>query len=476
MKRIFITPFLFFSSYVFAQNLNNAKTYPELHQSIEFTQVMLENDNPVRYLSFPKTTILTYSQDIPSTQYLVRHINQAIMQQQWDKLIDLLLQYQQQPNYDQSLVHYALANFYYAKQDYSAAIYHYRTLLKQHPEIIYPRFDFAVTLFEDFQYPSATEQFQQLLPTLSGSMQTLAQQYYAELQKQQRWQMNVNFQYIQTDNVNQASSDKIIELNGKRFIKTPDSLPQKANGIKYQVEIQRLIALKDHHFIQPELHYNGIYYWNNQDYNEQTFHIGLSYIYRQAFSSWQITPFIDKNWFGHSNYSNYIGSSFTHYQTFLNKYSIQNQFSYTNKRYQDPLLAERYNGHQYDASTLLSWKISHSSLLFTGIGLQRDLVKEKASSSRKWQIILGGQSLNHIVGHQLTFRYSQRNFDAPHYIFQYERKDKEYQIDYALWSPKLVWKGFIPKLHFHYEQIDSNIPVFYSRKNHTIFLTVEKTF
>ncbi|MFC0309559.1 surface lipoprotein assembly modifier [Gallibacterium trehalosifermentans] len=475
MKRLFITSLLFFSFSAIAQNINEEKPYPELHQSIEFTPVILSNNNPLRPLSAPRKAKLAYSQTIPSTQ-LVGQINQAIMQQQWDKLPDLLLQYQQLPTYDQGLVHYALANVYYAKQDYATAIYHYRALLKQHPNIIYPRFDFAITLFEDFQYRSASKQLQHVLPFLSGTVQTLAQQYYDALQKQQRWQIEVNFQYIQTDNVNQASSAKTIELNGKRFIKTADSLPQKANGIKYQIGVQRLIPLKDHHFIQPELHYNGIYYWNNQDYNEQTLHLGLSYLYQRALSGWQITPFIEKNWFAHSHYSDYIGGRLTHYQRFPDNYALQNQFTYTHKRYQDTLLAKRYNGQQFDALTILSWKILPSTTLFTGLNVQRDVVNEKASSSKKWQIMLGGQYVNHIVGNQLTLRYAQRHFAAPHYLLQYERKDQEYQIDYALWSPKLVWQGFLPKLHFHYQQIDSNIPVFYSRKNHMIFLTVGKIF
>lgn len=412
----------------------------------------------------------------PNQTTLVQHINQAIMQKQWDVLIELLLQYQKTKNYDHGLLHYALATFYYHHQQYNQAIEHYQKLLSLHPDAIYPRFDFAIALFNDYQYKQAEQQLQYLHPLLSGNIRNIAAQYLTEIKQQQRWQSYLNFQYVQTDNVNQASSVETINLYGKQFSKTADSLPQKAQGIRYEVGITKLLNLTGHHFIQPELNYNGVYYWNNQEYNEQSLYFGLSYLYQQAFSTWQITPFIQQNWFSNTHYNHFVGNLLSYAVTLNSKYRWHNQLKYTRKFYTDPLLASRYNGSQYDISTLLSYPISSRWLLFAGITFDYDLLKEKSSSSKKWQPIVGMKYENKNWGNSLSIRYTQRTFNAPHYLFQYVRKDQEYQVDYAIWHHKLSWQGFLPKLHFRYQNIDSNIPAFYSRKNQEWFITLNRTF
>lgn len=57
-----------------------------------------------------------------------------------------------------------------------------------------------------------------------------------------------------------------------------------------------------------------------------------------------------------------------------------------------------------------------------------------------------------------------------------KRHDREYQLNGAIWYQKLSWRGFLPKLHIRYQQINSNIPALYSRKNQELFFTIEKQF
>ena len=70
-------------------------------------------------------------------------------------------------------------------------------------------------------------------------MQQLADRYLQAITERQSWQPDVELQYTQTDNVNNASSQQDIILGGLRFKKDEESLPQKAHGFRYGLGLNR---------------------------------------------------------------------------------------------------------------------------------------------------------------------------------------------------------------------------------------------
>ena len=120
-----------------------------------------------------------------------------------------------------------------AEQEYAEAIALYQQILVDKPELSYPRFDLGVMLFENKQYRQAEMELKQAKPMLSSQMQQLAERYMQAITERQSWQPDVELQYTQTDNVNNASSQQDIILGGLRFKKDEESLPQKAHGFRY---------------------------------------------------------------------------------------------------------------------------------------------------------------------------------------------------------------------------------------------------
>ncbi|MBN6710255.1 DUF560 domain-containing protein [Haemophilus haemoglobinophilus] len=425
--------------------------------------------------NLPKTTIHSVK-NLEQSVTLERKINQSILQQKWQYLPELLHKYQHQPNYDKALAHYAWGAFFYAKQQHKKAISYYQKFLTLKPELAYPRFDYGVMLFENRQYRQAQVELQKSYPQLEPVMQRLAQKYLIAISEQQRWQPYLNLQYTRTNNVNNASTSKVVQINGLKFIKDTDALPQKAEGIRYGVGIVRELNIISNHFIHSEFGYDGVYYWNNKQYNEQSVHFELGYAYRTARQSFSFVPFIEQNWLGSARYNKQFGASLTHYFALNPHWQLHTYFVHTQKHYRTPLISSRHNGFQHRLINSLRWQAVKNWQFFVSLELMQDKVKEKASSSYKLLGAIGASYQSKNWNGRLSVSYGNRYFNDIHYLYRYKRQDEETQINWVLGHNQLAWKGFVPKLNFRYQKIKSSIPDFYSRSSKELFLTVDKSF
>lgn len=405
-----------------------------------------------------------------------QQINQAILLKQWDVLAALLSDYPNQAQFDPILYHYAAAALSYAKGQHGDAIYHYEQVLSLDPSLTYSRFDLALILFEDKQFDAARQQFQLAYGRLDPQMRTVTQSYLQAIDEAQSWRTDFYLQYTQTNNVNNVSPSRVVNINGRQFIKSEDSLPQSAHGFNYGVDIERDINLHGHHFLSSAVKFGGVYYWDNQEYNEQTLHFALGYRYKNARQTFGVLPFAEQNWFGHSRYNKQFGVQLKHQYKWNQRWQSALNFNHYYKRYRDELTAWRYNSWQNEATGLLFWQPTGHWRLFGGLELNRENTKEKALSSHKIGGIGGLVYQAPLWGGMMTLRYSERHFEGKHYLYGYPRQDREYQSLISIWHEKISWKGILPKLNFKWQKIDSNIPDFYSRTNKSMFITLEKRF
>ncbi|MFW1729942.1 surface lipoprotein assembly modifier, partial [Acinetobacter baumannii] len=93
----------------------------------------------------------------------------------------------------------------------------------------------------------------------------------------QGWQPNVNFNFEKTDNVNQSSRIKEISIGKATFIRDQESLPQKAEGIGYTLNASREQNMMSNHYVYFNTTLNGILYWDNTEFSEQTLRIDTGY-------------------------------------------------------------------------------------------------------------------------------------------------------------------------------------------------------
>ena len=68
----------------------------------------------------------------------------------------------------------------------------------------------------------------------------------------------MSLQYEATDNVNNAADAREIEINGRIWRKTEESLPQSAQGLRYGLGVERERNLGGHHFIYGRVHGDGV--------------------------------------------------------------------------------------------------------------------------------------------------------------------------------------------------------------------------
>ncbi|WP_308025413.1 surface lipoprotein assembly modifier, partial [Neisseria oralis] len=243
------------------------------------------------------------SDGLSPSSALEERINRAVIRQDWDALTDLLAQYRTRPDRDQILYDYALGALRRSQLRHDEAVALYRGIVLRQPDLAYPRFDLGVMLFENKQYREAAAELERAKPDLQPDMQQLADHYLKAVKDAQSWQPEASLQYEATDNVNSASATEIIEWGGRQWHKTADSLPQSAHGFRYGLGLSREINLGGHHFAYGNLSGDGVHYWDNREFNEQSVNLAAGYKNRSITRSFGIVPFAEQNWLGGSRYN-----------------------------------------------------------------------------------------------------------------------------------------------------------------------------
>ena len=426
--------------------------------------------------SVPTSSFALSNADSTKTK-LEKLINYGVVKQQWHLLKQILPLYQQQANYDETLYRYAMGAMLWAEKEYAQAISLYQQILDEKPELAYPRFDLGVMLFENKQYRQAKAELEHAKPELSPQMQQLTERYMQAMAERQSWQPDMELQYTQTDNVNNASSQQDIILRGLRFKKDEESLPQKAHGFRYGVGVNRELNISGNHFVTANGRFSGVHYWDNQDYSEKSLYASLGYRYRSALQTVGFTPFFEQNWLGSPSYSKNYGAVADFRRELTAYWAISGSFSHTQKRYAQEGVARRHNGYINGASLSLSYQARQNWLLFGGMEGSLDRSKDKEETSIRRGVNIGSVWEMKDFVSRVSVRYVKRDFQAENFYFPMKkRQDKEYSFNSTIWHNKLQWQGFVPKLNYRYRKIDSNIPEFYSRKSKEWFISVEKDF
>ena len=436
------------------------------------------SETPSKDFTDDKPAEQKLSDNLSADSSLEAQINRALIRRDWKTLEGLLTQYKAEPDHDAVLYDYALGALRRSQLRHGEAVSLYRDILAKHPDLAYPRFDLGVMMFENKQYREAKAELERAKPDLQPPMQQLADRYLASIESAQSWQPDVSLQYEQTDNVNNASSERVIEWNGRRWNKTADSLPQKAHGIRYGAGVAREINVGGHHFVYGSLSGDGVHYWDNQDFNEQSLRLAAGYKNRSAVQSFGIVPFAEQNWLGGKRYNRETGINTDFSRRLSEKWQLSLNAGYIKKYYRNSDSAARYNSHMPLAGATLAYSAPKNWLIYGGADWSHDMTKEAEQASVRKSIRFGAaKAFENGFGIRTNLRYARRTFDAPgSLVYHLTRKDHEYQANASIWHNKIAWKGLVPHLNFRYLKIDSNMSGFYSRKSMQTFISVEKQF
>lgn len=412
---------------------------------------------------------------IKESSSLEERINFAITNKEWQELEELLSQYRTTTNFDPTLYDYGLGALYRHQGRQKEAIALYQQILERQPDLHYPRFDLAMMLYEDKRYVEAKTELETSAPYLAPPLKSLVSQVLASIKRSQEWRPDFNLSYESTDNVNQASGIRELVVGEATFVRSDDSLPQDAQGIRYNVSAAKEKNIKGNHYAYTNVDIGGVNYWDNSDYSELTLQANLGYRHKNIKRSWGAVAIAGQNLLGGSRYNQNYGLTFEYNQKISDQWQISGSVSHLQKKYSEEDLASFYDGYANSTAWILLYQPTPRWLVYTGADFTNDNVSDQAESSDR-QGVRGGMVFSgEKINLRSNIRYGQRNFEEDNFFYGKKRKDDEYQFGAAIGHQDFIWRGFIPKLNYSYQKIDSNLPL-YERNNSTFFVEIDRNF
>lgn len=405
-------------------------------------------------------------------------INYGLEKKNWDLLIQLLPYYAQLESKDPILLDYAWGAYYQANGDYAKAINAFRSIIAQKPALLHIRMDLAIMLFENKEYEAAQDQFQKVkAETIPDTLATLIDRYLEAIQKNMSWRYGVGFQILRDNNVNDASPEKYLRIGRYTFQKSEDSLPKKGKGISYSASVGKDFSVTGNHYLTTQLSVNAKNYIDLKEYNQLTGNASIGYKYQTLRYWFSITPSIDRIYFRQQAYGKNVGASFEHGRWLTSNWQAVAYHSMTQKKYDEKPM-HLYEGMVQDTGLTFVHLWSPTFAIIMGAHAMRDKLYSRPDSSNKNGVQLGiVKEWSGGISTRVNASYNLRQFNGKHFLFSNKtRRDEEYVGSLTIWHRNLHFWNVTPKINYIYRKVHSNIPEFYSKKNHQTFLSLEKTF
>lgn len=405
-------------------------------------------------------------------------INNAIRQQNWAVLQQILSYYEKLTGHDPILVDYARAALFRSQENFRQAISALRRIIAIDPDLLYVRLDLAIMLYENKEYEASEDQFRKVDSIkLPSAVKDTVDRYLALIQKNMALSYNFGVDFIKTNNVNDASYQRELRLGGLVFQKNEEALPRKAIGFGYHLDLNKQFSIAGNHYLTTNFAINGKRYNENaSEFDETSAKVEVGYKY-QILDAWiKIAPSVEQVWVADKSYMINQGIMVEYGQWLTHNWQSVTSYNLVNKNYAED--GQSYlNGYLQDGSLSLLYMMSPTFIIFGGGHYAYDDVTLHSESSVRSGINLGMITEFPWITTRLSVRYDHRQFRDNHSFFTYiQRADDEYTAMLSVWHRNFYFYGVTPKLNYVYRKVDSNIPVFYSRKNQQLFLTFEKSF
>ncbi len=398
-------------------------------------------------------------------------IEKSLITQNWNKLSKDLIIYRKQEQHDAILADFAEAGMWQGKRQPQKAIRLYEKILAKHPDYDFVRLAYAQSLFDDKRYHDADNAFVKINKSkLHPQTAHLVSQYQQAIKRKYKIKIDGGLSYESNDNVNNAATSPTLLVGGLTFKKDEDSRPQKAKGVNYELSINKLLPVYQHHHAEIGAGISGIHYFDQSQYNEEQLRLSVGYVNQNKQHTWKIKPYWEKSWYAEKPYNYTIG--------------LQGQYQYDPSDYWQLRLSGDYakikhnqfsdfDTHRSQANITLLYQ-QPSYYLYSGIGKRKDNAVSPAWDNRRYSFLFGGQYTGQHIGIQTSGSIAKRQFDEKHDYANKRRKDTEYQLRIGLFNPQWTIYDITPIFNWQYNKTDSNIPDLYSKSKQTFFMSFDK--
>lgn len=378
-----------------------------------------------------------------------------------------------QQHHDEVLTQWSRAVVAQGRQDYATAVRHYRSIIASRPDLSIVRYRLAQALFADKQWEAAQDQFQKLQSETDIAREHV-QPYLEAIRRQDRWELNGGASYVNDRNINNAPKNPDLGGNWR----APEQ--ESGQGISYQLGISKRHSLTDGFFGQWQLDANGRHYWNNPRYNELTLRTSFGGGYHNARHSLVLTPFFEQTWYAGGN----PGDKTLH--RFSRSSGVAAQWSYQiHPQWQIGLSGEaarhRYrsrvhlNGHSQNLSANILFAASAKQYWLAGADWGRTAARDGDDSYIRGGIRAGwGQEWPKGLSTRVIAAHAHRHYRAAGF-FGKRQHNRESSLNVSVWHRNLHFWGITPRLTWHYQKTDSNLPL-YTYGKHRVFMEISKQF
>ncbi|WP_439243727.1 surface lipoprotein assembly modifier [Lonepinella sp. BR2474] len=470
--------FLFFSTQVKADITVQNEPDKDIKVATPTLPVALApNITPEQVSSADTPNIIEFTDDelIQHPEIARQLLNNLIDTQQWELVERLIPLYQQTPQPDVTLIEYAKANLELAQSELRPAIKRLRQILSENDNFAPVRFLLAKALYEDYQDSAAQDQFERLrADNPPAEIAQINEQYLNALHQRNSWDLSFNFSYLQENNVNNAAKSDRIHIGNSTWLKSPESLPQKAHGINYGFNLSKKFNLLNGHYILFENDFSAKQYWDNHQFDDIINRTSLGYQYQNTDNRLAILPFYEWRWLGNHRYTGAFGTraEVEHWFSPNWRLSVAGEWGKTKQiHYADA------NSHTALYSGTLMYLPDAKRYFYLGTDYSKERANDAIYSYHRKSLRAGwGQSWWAGISTRLNLYYAHKNYQTPHRLLLKTRQDKEWGGTLTLWKQNWHFWGITPKLSYSFNKVSSNLSELYSYDKQRLFLNFEKTF
>ncbi|WP_171294796.1 surface lipoprotein assembly modifier [Acinetobacter populi] len=406
-------------------------------------------------------------------------ISTSIQKRDWKTLEKVLPLYLQSVKHDPMLVLYAQGALFRHQGKHKQAIQQYQKMLENDATLDYVRFDLGAMLFENRQYREAEKIFIQTRDDqhIQPNFKKLAQQFLTQIQQRERINTKVRFRVIYNDNVNQSTADRYLTIGNWLLRKDDENMPRSSMGNNYTLSFDQDWNLEGNHFLSWNTSFDGLNYASAHDFDEHGINLGLNYKW-QDIKSWFYTgPTLDWRWLDQEHYQDSFGVLAGYGRWLSSRWQANVNTRWFEKKYKNSDYSA-FNGDTFVLSSTLVRLFSVDSAMFGGISWQHDDLDKSSESFNQYAINIGmskqwKNGFNATANTQLAWRKYLTNHPT---FTALERKDRRLNAMINVGHKKLNFWKVEPKLGFQYDDVDSNIDVFYTRTIRQWMLTFERKF
>lgn len=391
--------------------------------------------------------------------------------------------YEKVPNRDQSLIDWANA-ILESDKSLTKTVSAYRRLISDFPNNNFIRFQLAEALFYNQEYEAAKDQFQRLRATTRIPQDiAILERFIDTINKKEDWSFSFGLSYLNDKNLSNTAEQGTQMVLPNGGVTTYNTERQKGHGILTNIGADKRWAMGNGRYLSLETGLSSHYYWDNKRYNDINAHVGFGLGYSNAELNIQITPYIDKRWYGGGlngsnslkEYSNRYGTnlSLSYWLSQSFKYSTHYSFGYD--KYVKDIDKNNYNGPSHSFINSISYLPSSTQYWALSLDLTKKYAADRTNAfNRIGSRLTWGQEWPLGVSSSVTLGIGKRDYRETS-LLGIKQSNKEYSSSVSLWHKALHFGGFTPRLTWTYNKIKSNMPIYSYDKNQT-FVELNKTF